>query len=139
MTRYNGGTKVDGGYYLNLKGWGFEAISGDAGMLPNDGEYVRVPGIAVIPALLVLSFVFVVFMPTIGLAMAAWALMKKVGSLVGMGTKAVAETVAPAYQPGLAMFATKTDEEKKSAPPATEALSELEREIAEKRSEEEKK
>jgi hypothetical protein len=140
MTRYNGGTKVAGGYYLNLRTWGVAAVAGESGVLSDTGEYVHVPALAVLPAMLLLSFAFVVFLPAIGLALAAWALARKVAALSRTGAHTLASTVAPAWHPGMAWFSGHARSEKKaeSPMPTGEALSELERDIAARRDDEER-
>jgi hypothetical protein len=141
MTRYNGGTKVAGGYYLNLTSWEFQAVEGDAGVLPGSDVFLHLPGLLVLPAAIILSFVFVVFLPFIGFALAAYALARKVGAMSHSGARSLAATVAPPVRPGLAYFAgeAKKDGEAQISPPAGEKLEALEREVEARRETEEKK
>jgi hypothetical protein len=135
MTRYEGGTTVPGGYYLNTTSWAFHAVSGDEGVLEGQGPAVRIPGLAVLPAMLALSFVFVVFLPFIGLAMLAWMLSRKASAAAGAGVRAMAAAIVPAWRPGLAFFAGKSRAEKKdeASAPESPVLSDLEKDIAARR------
>jgi hypothetical protein len=139
MTRYNAGETVPGGYYVNLGSWAFHAVEGGQGPLLGTGQFIRVPSVAVLPAMLVLSFVFVVFLPAIAFVLVGMVAFKKVAALVKGGSKALATTVAPSWTPGLATFAGKPDAEPKPATGAqTESLTALERDIATRRDAEEK-
>ena len=139
MTRYTGGTKVAGGYYLNLRTWDFQAVDGTEGVLPGADVFVHLPALLVLPAALVLSFVFVVFLPAIGFALLAYAAARKVGSLFGLGAGKLAETMAPSYRPGMAFFARDARKDAKAeTPAASEKLTALEKDIAARREEEKK-
>jgi len=134
MTRYHGGTKVAGGYYLNLRSWDFQAVDGTEGVLPGGDVFLHLPALLVLPAALVLSFVFVVFLPAIGFALLAYALARKVGRLFGAGAGKLAETMAPSYRPGMAFFARDGQRGAKAEGAAhTEELQELEKAIAARR------
>ena len=136
MKRFNGGTRVGGGYYFNLKTWEVANIAAHEGVLPGEAKdtYLHAP----LPALLVVAPVlglgFAMFLPFIGFAMPAWALGKK---LIGTGTKAaadVAATVAAPWQPGEAYLAGKPGAERKE-PAKAEKLEALAKEIEERRAE----
>ena len=133
MKRFNGGAKVGGGYYWNLKTWEVATISENEGVLPgNDKDvYLHAP----LPVLFVVAPVmglgFAIFLPFIGFAMPLLALTKKV---FGAGAKAaanVAATVAPPWQPGEAYLAGKPGEKKE--PAGEEKLEALAKEIEERR------
>jgi hypothetical protein len=139
MTRYSGGTKVAGGYYLNLRTWDFQAVDGEDGALPGTDTFLHLPAVAVLPAALVLSFVFVVFLPAIGFGLTAYVAAKKTAAMFGAGAGKLAETIAPSYRPGLAFFAR---DGKKAGQPVdaapSQALTELEKDIAARRETEKK-
>ena len=139
MPRYSGGTKVAGGYYLNLRTWDFQAVDGTEGTLPGSDTFLHLPAVAVLPAALVLSFVFVVFLPAIGFALTAYVLARKTASMFGAGAGRLAGTLAPSYRPGLAFFArdARKDEPQQGAAPS-EQLTELEKDIAARRETEKK-
>jgi hypothetical protein len=139
MTRYTGGTKVAGGYFLNLRTWDFQAVDGKDGVLPGNDTFLHLPAVVVLPAALVLSFVFVVFLPAIGLGLAAYALARKSASMFGAGAGKLAETMAPSYRPGMAFFARDgKKDEPAEAPRASETMTELEKDIAARRETEKK-
>ncbi len=130
MKRYNGGNKVEGGYYFNLGNWEIVTMK-DPGVLP-EGEYIRAPMPALLIVAPVLGFGFALFLPFIGFAMAFYAAGKK---LTGAGAKVAADvgaTVTPAWQPGEAYLAGKPEEKKEGAP-KEEKLEALAKEIEEKR------
>lgn len=70
MIRQRGGDAVKGGFYWNRSSWKVEVVKGAAGVLPGDHEarYLRVPVLLMIPLALVLSVLFVLFLPLIGFA-----------------------------------------------------------------------
>jgi hypothetical protein len=86
MKRYNGGTKVKGGYYWNLKTWEVRAVQGAHGTLPGgEGDkfvHVALPVLFVVAP--VMGGAFALFLPFIGFAMTFYGLGKRV-------MKAVAE------------------------------------------------
>jgi succinate dehydrogenase hydrophobic anchor subunit len=69
--------QVPGGFYFNRKTWVLHAIEGESGILADYSDCVKLNLLVVIPLALVLSFAFVVFLPTIGLALAGYAVWLK--------------------------------------------------------------
>lgn len=138
MKRFSGGTTVAGGYYLDLSGWSFEAVSGEQGTLPGGptAAYVRMPFWALVPAVLLLSLCFIMFFPFIGFALFAYAVAMKVRSLGGAAVESASTALAPTLSPGEAYFSGRAeDEEAGKGPPAAlpPALDELEKDIAVRR------
>ena len=127
MKRYNGGTKVEGGYYFNEKSWEIVTISGKDGMLPGAAEdrFLHAP----LPVLFVVAPVmglgFAMFLPFIGFALPFYALGKRLTGATRKAAEDVAATVKPAWQPGEAYLAGKPEE------PVADPK--LEKEINEKR------
>ena len=80
MKRYDGGTKVNGGYYLSLESWEVSAIDDAGGELPGGpGEkFVQVPRPVLFAVAPVVGGAFVLCLPFIGLAMGLNALGKRV-------------------------------------------------------------
>jgi hypothetical protein len=114
MKRFNGGTKVGGGYYFNTSSWEFATITEDVGQLPGDAQvsYIRTPLLALFVAAPVLGLAFAMFLPFIGFAMPLYAIGKAV---VGTGKQLAhdaAATVTPQWQPGEAYLAGKPEEGK---------------------------
>ncbi len=146
MKRYNGESKVRGGYYFNTTRWNIAAVEGHEGVLEGaaDESYVKLP----LPVMLVvaagMSFVYMLFLPFIAFAMVLNAVA---GKITHAGKKAASDvfaTVAPTWRPGEAHLVGKPGEEKKELGEKKEerernALTELQREVEEKRAEEEGK
>jgi hypothetical protein len=135
MKRFNGGTRVGGGYYWNLKTWEVTTIGETEGMLPGGEKdvYLHAP----LPVLFIVAPVmglgFAMFLPLIGFVMPIYAFGKRV---LGAGAKAaadVAATVAPPWQPGEAYLAGKPGEKKE--PAEKQRLEALAKEIEERRAE----
>jgi hypothetical protein len=130
MKRYNGGTKVGGGYYFNLKSWEVANIEGKEGTLPGEAKdtFLHAPLPVLFVVAPVLGIGFAMFLPLIGFVMPVYALVKR---MKAAGAEAAA-TMTPAWQPGEAYLAGKP-EEKKAAP--KEELEKLAKEIDERRAE----
>jgi hypothetical protein len=129
MTRYQGGSTVPGGYFLDLRHWSFRAVSGDEGQLPGDetSRYVKVPLIAVIPGVLLISLAFLVFFPFIGFALAGKAAFN---ALRGVAQGAADATLAGSMTPGEAYLAGEPEEKDPAAPkPADAELAQLQHDI----------
>ena len=147
MTRFNGGTKVGGGYYFNTSSWEIATITDDRGTLPGDARvtFIHVPLMALFVLAPVMGLAFAMFLPFIGFALPLYALGKAV---VGTGKQLVHEaaaTVTPTWQPGEAYLAGKPGNEQGTARGAEKAagqdpgaLGELEAEIAARREQEKK-
>ncbi len=78
--RHKGGSETKGGFYWKRGEWEIVTVDGKSGTLPGpaDAEYIRVPGLLVIPIALIVSIAYVVFLPLIGFAMLFHALAGKV-------------------------------------------------------------
>ena len=142
MKRIQGGSKVRGGYFWNLDKWSIAAVQGDEGILeaPANERFIQMPLPIMLVAAVVVSFAYVIFLPFIGFAMALYAVGKKVTAVTQAAVKEAVVTVSPAWRPGEAYFAGKPDKKAKAGEDApSESLQKLEKEIAERRDEEEKK
>jgi hypothetical protein len=123
MERFNGGTKVVGGYYFNTNTWEFATITEDVGTLPGDAkeQFIHTPLLALFVVAPVMGAAFALFLPFIGFALPIYALGKAV---VGTGKElahdAVA-TVSPQWQPGEAYLAGKPTPEQGTARGAEKA------------------
>ncbi len=96
--KHIGGTETKGGFYWKKGEWEIVTVDGKKGTLPggSGSQYVRLPGILVLPAALVLSIAYVVFLPFIGFAM----LLRALGSRVAPALRGAGETKAePAHVP----------------------------------------
>lgn len=142
MKRFNGGTKVQGGYYLHLAKWEVVTVTEDVGTLPGGpkDQYLH----ASLPLLLLLAPVmgglFAIFLPFLGFAMPVWALGKKLSHLGARAAHDAAATMTPAWQPGVAYLADKQGEkgakdatpQEPQAPAVDPRLAKLGKEIAQR-------
>jgi hypothetical protein len=94
---YEGGTRVNSGYYVDARSFAFANIEKDGGVLPGGPEkkYRHIPTLAVMAAAPALGGLFVVALPFIGFGVAAYAIVR---ALTG-GAKEVAATVATPAMP----------------------------------------
>jgi len=93
MTRHHGGETVQAGAYFNAKALSFKVLEDDAA-LPGTAadEYRALPMIAMLVVGPALGLVYAIFLPFVGLAMAAAALLEK-------PAVAMARVTRPAWQP----------------------------------------
>lgn len=77
--KHTGGSETKGGFYWKKGKWEIVAVEGTTGTLPGNSqdEYIRVHGLLLLPAALILSFAYVVFLPVVGFATLIWALVSK--------------------------------------------------------------
>jgi hypothetical protein len=137
MTTFNGGSAVQGGYYLSKSNWEFFPVEKDGERLPGPASehYIKVPMAAVFLLMPALGGLMVVFLPFIGLAMSAHAAVRPVVGLFQRSAQDLAATVTPGWQPGEAHFTGKRSEEKaaEEAPAKDAKIEELAKEIESKR------
>lgn len=93
--KHKGETETKGGFYWKRGQWEIVTVDGKSGMLPGpkDAEYIRVPGLLVIPVALIVSIAYVIFLPVIGFAMLFHALVGKVAGQLRKPARAVVEAV----------------------------------------------
>jgi hypothetical protein len=138
-TTFNGNQAVESGYYLNASRWAIEPVAEDGGRLPaGPGTWRRIPTVAALLATPLLGLAFLMFLPFIGFALFAYAIVKKVTGGVKEGAADLAATLQPGWQPGEAHFTGKPGEEgapgeKADAAAPTRELEALEKEIEAKR------
>jgi hypothetical protein len=135
MTRYTGGTKVNGGYYWNAKGWQVEVVGQEGGKLPGApaARYVKVPFPLLFVVVPVMGALFLVFLPFIGFGLFAYAIAKRIAGGVRRGATELASTVQPGMIPGEAHLTGKAGDEKKAEGEAPAHIEKLEKEISERR------
>ncbi|MBL0278297.1 MAG: hypothetical protein IPQ24_19885 [Anaeromyxobacter sp.] len=136
MTTHTGNSSVQSGYYLNTRSFAIEVVPEGGGTLPGaaTAKYVSVPFPALFLVVPVVGLAFLMFLPAIGFALFAQALVMKVTGHVAEGASSLAASVAPDLAPGAAYLAGHKDEEKKDAP-VTPEIEKLEGEIKAKRGE----
>jgi hypothetical protein len=137
MTTMNGGSAVQGGYYLSKSHWEIFPVEKDGQRLPGPSSehYVKVPTAAALMLLPVLGGLMVVFLPFIGLYLSAKAAVQPIAGLFHRSAQDLAATVTPGWAPGAAHFTGKRSEEKaaEEAPSQEAKLEELAKEIDAKR------
>jgi len=133
MKRYNTQTRVEGGYYLNTTSWEITAVDGEAGELagPKGTAALRLPTLMMVIAALLLSFVFIVFLPAAGFVLFAGVVVAFVVNAARRAAVALAHLFAPQWRPGEAWLTRSGKAEK------TEALEETRKEVEERRAGEE--
>jgi hypothetical protein len=137
--RYDGGSAVRSGYYLDPARWHIEPVAHDGERLPDGrSKWVRIPTAAALALVPVLGAAFVVFLPFVGVALTLRALASPVMSYFRTSATEIAATVSPGWQPGEAHFTGKRPEsarveEKGPVSARDERLDALAREIESRR------
>ena len=139
MKTMNGGSAVQGGYYLSKSNWEIFPIARDGQKLPGAASehYVKVPTAAALGLMPVLGGLMVVFLPFIGLYMTGKALVSPVGKAFSRSAQDLGATITPGWAPGAAHMTGKATDAKaaegeKAADPKLEQLA---KELDEKRQE----
>lgn len=102
MARFNGGSRVPGGYYWNPGQWSVTPVAQDGEMLPGSpsDRYLRIHWLVALLLAPLLGGLFVVVLPFIGFAMFfRWVFMKVTGT-AREGARDLAATVSPGWRPG---------------------------------------
>jgi hypothetical protein len=137
MKTINGGSAVQGGYYLSRSHWEIFPIARDGDKLPGPASehYVKVPTAAALGLMPVLGGLMVVFLPFIGLYLTAKAAARPVAGMFRRSADDLAATVTPGWAPGAAHMTGKATDAGKAAEPRTEdaKLADLAKEVGEKR------
>ena len=137
MKTMNGGSAVQGGYYLSKSNWEIVPIEKDGQTLPGapSEHYVRLNTAAALMLMPVLGGLMVVFLPFIGLFLAGKTAVQGATGAFRKSAQDLAATVTPGWAPGAAHMTGKATEEKKAEGETTEdpKLAELAKEVEEKR------
>jgi hypothetical protein len=137
MTTISGGSAVPGGYYLSRSNWEVFHVAHDGERLPGkpSEHYVKVPTAAALMLMPVLGGLMVVFLPFIGLFLAAKAALAPIARIFNRSAQDLAATVTPGWTPGAAHFTGKATEENAAdeEKAGQEKLEQLAREVEEKR------
>ena len=137
MAKHVGGMQVEGGYYWNPRKWEVEVVASEGGRLKGaaDAKYLKIPFPALFVVVPLLGALFLMFLPFIGFALLAHAIVKRVTGGVKEGATDLAATMSPGWRPGEAHLTGKPGEEEAGAAKPSAAVEKLEKEIAEKRGE----
>jgi len=137
MTTISGGSAVPGGYYLSKSNWEIFPIEKDGQKLPGPvaEHYVKVPTAAALLLMPVLGGLMVVFLPFIGLYLAAKAAVSPIARMFNRSAQDLAATVTPGWAPGAAHFTGKATEEGAAdeEKAGQEKLEQLAKDVEEKR------
>ena len=137
MKTINGGSAVQGGYYLSKSNWEIFPIARDGQKLPGapSEHYVQVPTAAALALMPVLGGLMVVFLPFIGLYLAAKTVVGGVAGAFSRSAKDLGATITPGWAPGAAHMTGKATDTKAAgeSKAGEQALEELKKEIEEKR------
>ena len=137
MKTINGGSAVQGGYYLSKSNWEIFPIEKDGQKLPGAASehFVKLNTAAALMLMPVLGGLMVVFLPFIGLYLTAQAALRPLVGMFQRSAQDLAATVTPGWAPGAAHFTGKRSEEKtaEEAPSKATRLEELAKEIDAKR------
>jgi hypothetical protein len=79
MKRFEGGSKVRGGFYFNQKSWDLVTVSGKTGILPGAAAdlYLKLPLFLMLLGAPVFGATLVMFLPFVGIALFLHAVAKK--------------------------------------------------------------
>ena len=137
MKTINGGSAVQGGYYLSKSNWEIFPIEKDGQKLPGSASehYVKLNTAAALALMPVLGGLMVVFLPFIGLYMTAKAAVAPIGRMFSRSAQDLGATITPGWAPGAAHLTGKATDTKAAdgatvADPKLEALA---KEVDEKR------
>jgi hypothetical protein len=141
MASFPGGTAVKRGYYIDGRQFEFATVERDGDALPGGPErrWLHLPVIAVIAVAPALGGLFVISLPLISFGLAAYAIAKKVVTVVGAGAAEVGATLSPDLMPGEAHLTGKAEKPAATPPaaggsaPADAKLDALEKEIEQAR------
>jgi hypothetical protein len=152
MKRHTGNQVVKKGIYLSLKRRDFVTIESESDRLPgaSDERYVKIPPVAMIVLGPIMGLMYVIFLPFISFAMVLGVVAHKAFLGLRFAERSLVREATLHWMPGVAyliwrirsengemqQFEEVLRQEKK--PGAPDLLSELEKEIAKKREEEEK-
>jgi hypothetical protein len=94
LKRHKAGERVPGGLYFNTHDWTMRVVPREGGALGGGDEarYCAFPTVMMLVAAPVLSFAFVIFLPFIGLALMAKAIVDRAATLLHAGRRAETDT-----------------------------------------------
>ena len=79
MKRFEGDSRVPGGFYFNRRSWDLVTVSGKAGVLPGttSDQYLKVPLFLMLVGAPVFGATLVMFLPFVGIALFLNAMFRK--------------------------------------------------------------
>ena len=87
MKRFEGLSRVPGGFYFNRQSWDLVTVSGKAGVLPGTAsdQYLKVPLLLMLLGAPVFGATLVMFLPFVGIALFIHAMCRKILKPFGAG------------------------------------------------------
>ncbi|HSB63646.1 MAG TPA: hypothetical protein VLJ18_05740 [Thermoanaerobaculia bacterium] len=87
MKRFEGLSRVPGGFYFNQKSWELATVSGKAGVLPgtSSDRYLKLPLLLMLLGAPVFGATLVMFLPFVGIALFIHAMCRKALKPFGAG------------------------------------------------------
>lgn len=136
MKTYRAHDRVEPGIYFNARHLRFKSME-DQGHLPTDvdGEWRRVPALALLVVGPLLGLAYAVFLPLIGFAMVGGALLRKAGELATEAAAASVRVLTPAWQPARAFLARRRHARAKATAERDAWAEEARRELADREDE----
>ena len=121
---FNGGTKVNYGFYWSAKAWDMAMIPTEGGLLPGgtDRHYTRIPTFLFLLMAPIMGALYVVFLPFAGFALLFGHLGKALKTMATDAFMHIAVAVSPQWAPGEAYLAArKREKAAKAEKPAKSA------------------
>ena len=99
---YNGGTKVNYGFYWSAKAWDMAMIPAEGGLLPGGSgdQYMRIPTFLFLLMAPIMGALYVVFLPFAGFALLFGHLGKALKTMATDAFMHIAVAVSPQWAPG---------------------------------------
>ena len=109
---FNGGTKVNYGFYWSAKAWDMAMIPAEGGLLPGGtgDRYMRIPTFLFLLMAPVMGALYVVFLPFAGFALLLGHLGKALKTMATDAFMHIAVAVSPQWAPGEAYLAARKRE-----------------------------
>jgi len=109
MARYEGGKKVNYGFYWSAKAWDMTMVPAEGGLLPggSDQPYTRIPTFLFLLMAPVMGALYVVFLPVAGFALVAGHAFRALKTLATDAFMHIAVAVSPQWAPGEAYLANR--------------------------------
>lgn len=137
MATHVGGTRVESGYYLNVRSLAVATLAADGPLPGGEGDrFVRVPWPVLLLAAPLVGGAFAVAYPIYGFAAMLWGLARKAAGAAGEGARELAATMAHGPAVGEAHLTGKPGEPPAAGEgpaPRDPEIEDLEREIRERR------
>jgi hypothetical protein len=112
MAHFEGGKKVNYGFYWSMKAWDMAMVPAEGGLLPgaSDVRYTRIPTVLFLLMAPMMGALYVVFLPVAGFALVAHHAYRGVKRMATDAFMHIAVAVSPQWAPGEAYLAARKRE-----------------------------